>query len=104
MKTATLIARILLGLIFVLTGLDGFFGFLPMPAPQGQAAEFMGILVGSGWIYVIKVLELAGGILLLSGRLVPLGLVFLGPLIVNIFIFHLLLYSWGRSFWSCFCS
>jgi uncharacterized membrane protein YphA (DoxX/SURF4 family) len=91
MKTATTIARILLGLIFLLTGLDGFIGFLPMPEPEGQAAAFMGILVESGWLLIIKTLEIVGGVLLLSGRWVPMGLVILGPVIVNIFIFHLLL-------------
>jgi uncharacterized membrane protein YphA (DoxX/SURF4 family) len=91
MKIATIIARVVLGLIFILTGLDGFLGFLPMPEPEGKAAEFMVPLVESGWIVVVKALELVGGILLLSGRFVPLGLVLLGPVIVNIFIYHLLL-------------
>jgi putative oxidoreductase len=91
MKIATIIARVLLGLIFLLSGLDGFFNFLPMPEPEGMAAEFMEILVESGWIFVIKVLEVAGGILLLVGRFVPLGLVLLGPVVANIVIFHLLL-------------
>ncbi|MES2571638.1 MAG: DoxX family membrane protein [Verrucomicrobiota bacterium] len=91
MKTAALIARLLLGLIFVVFGLNAFFHFIPIPPPQGQAGAFMGALFGSGYLYVVKVIEVAGGLLLLGGRFVPLGLTLVGPVVVNIMLYDLFL-------------
>ena len=88
MKIAVIIARILLGGIFVVFGLNGFLNFIEVPPMEGQAAQFMGALVASKFIYVVKILEIAGGIMILLGRFTPLGLVILGPVIVNIFLFH----------------
>ena len=88
MKIASLIARYLLGLIFVVFGANGFLHFIPMPPPPGVAGQFMGALFVSHVLVVIFLLQLAGGILLLAGRYVPLALVLLGPVIVNIVLFH----------------
>jgi putative oxidoreductase len=88
MRIAGLIARYLLGLIFVVFGANGFLHFIPMPPPPGVAGQFMGALFVSHVLVVIFLLELIGGILLLVGRYVPLGLVLLGPVIVNIVLFH----------------
>jgi putative oxidoreductase len=89
MKIVTMIARILLGLIFVVFGLNGFLNFLSMgPAPAGLAGQFLGALVQSHYYWVVAVLQIAGGVLLLVNRFVPLGLVLLGPIIVNIICFH----------------
>lgn len=90
MKIAVLIARYLLGLIFVVFGLNGFFQFLPPPEMSGDAGTFIGILVSSNILTVVKVLEVAGGALLLLGR-VPAGAFLLGPVVVNILLFHTLL-------------
>ncbi len=88
MKIATLIARILLGLIFVVFGLNGFLHFIPMPPPTGEAAKQFGTaLATTGYFHVVFFLQLLGGALVLLGW-VPLGLVILGPIIVNIFLFH----------------
>jgi uncharacterized membrane protein YphA (DoxX/SURF4 family) len=92
MKIVTLIARILLGLIFVVFGLNGFLNFLSMgPMPTGLAGQFMGALFLSHYYWVVATLQIAGGLLLLVNRFVPLALVLLGPVIVNILCYHLFL-------------
>ena len=91
MKIAALIARILLGLVFVVFGLNGFLNFMKGPLPSGVAGQFLGALMQSHFVLVISAVELAGGALLLANRYVPLALVLLGPVIVNIFFYHLLM-------------
>ena len=92
MKIVTLIARILLGLIAVVFGLNGFLNFLNMgPAPTGLAGQFLGALVLSHYYWVVGALQLAGGALLLVNRFVRLALVLLGPVIVNILCYHVFL-------------
>jgi putative oxidoreductase len=92
MKIATIIARSLLGLIFVVFGLNMFLHFIPTPPPpEGPARDFMMALFVSHYLYVIGALQVAGGVLLLIGRKVPLGLTLLGPVIVNILCFHALM-------------
>ena len=92
MKIVNLIARLLLGLIFVVFGLNGFLNFLSMgPMPSGLAGQFVGALVLSHYFWVVAALQVAGGALLLVNRFVPLGLVLLGPVIVNIILYHVLL-------------
>jgi uncharacterized membrane protein YphA (DoxX/SURF4 family) len=92
MKIATIIARILLGLIFVVFGSNAFLHFLPMPPlPQNLAGEYLHAFFASGYVYAIGGLQVIGGLLLLIGRFVPLGLTILGPIIVNIWLFHLLM-------------
>jgi putative oxidoreductase len=88
MKIAALISRILLGLLFTVFGLNGFLHFIPMQQPTGLAAQYMGALFVSHYLVVVFVLQLVGGVLLLANRFVPLALVLLGPVIVNILLFH----------------
>src|SRR5258705_11727252 len=89
MKIATLIARILLGLVFLVFGLNGFLNFLSMgPIPTGLAGQFVGALILSHYFWVVAALQIAGGALLLANRFVPLALVLLGPVIVNILCYH----------------
>ncbi|MEJ1973403.1 MAG: DoxX family protein [Lacunisphaera sp.] len=88
MKTTRLIARNLLGLIFLVFGLNGFFHFIPMPPPAGIAGQFMGAAFVSHFLIPVFLLQTAGGALLLANRFVPLALVLLGPVIVNILMFH----------------
>jgi putative oxidoreductase len=92
MKLLTIIARVLLGLIFVFFGSNGFLHFLPMPPlPQGVTGEYLHAFFASGYVYVISGFQVIGGLLLLIGRFVPLGLTILGAIIVNIWAFHLLM-------------
>jgi len=92
MKIVTMIARILLGLVFLVFGLNGVLNFLNMgPMPTGLAGQFMGALFMSHYYWVIAALQIAGGLLLLVNRFVPLALVVLGPVIVNILCYHVFL-------------
>ena len=89
MKVATVIARLLLGLIFVVFGSNAFLHFIPMPEMSGRPAEFIGSMAATGYLQVIAALQVIGGALLLIGRFVPLGLTLLGPIIVNIVLYHI---------------
>ena len=88
MKIVTLIARIMLGLLFAVFGLNGFLHFIPMQPPTGLAGQYMGALFLSHYLTVVFALELVGGLLLLVNRYVPLALTLLGPVLVNIVLFH----------------
>jgi len=92
MKIVVLIARILMGLIFFVFGLNGFFNFLHMgPLPTGLAGEFIDVFFKSHYVYFVSALQVVGGALLLVNRYVPLALTLLGPVIVNILLYHLLM-------------
>src|SRR5438552_13908029 len=91
MNILMIIARSLLGLVVVVFGLNAFLQFIPAPPPQGLAGDFVKALFMSKYFYVVAVLQIAGGALLLLGRFVPLGLTLLGPVIVNILLFHIFL-------------
>ena len=96
MKIVVLIARLLLGLIFLVFGLNGFLNFLSMgPMPTGLAGQFIGALIMSHYFWVVAALQIVGGVLLLVNRFVPLALVLLGPVIVNILLYHLFLNPGG---------
>jgi uncharacterized membrane protein YphA (DoxX/SURF4 family) len=91
MKIATLIARILLSLLFLVFGLNGFLHFIPMPPPSGLAGQYMGVLFVSHYLVVVFLVQVIGGALLLANRFVPLALILLGPILVNILLFHSLM-------------
>lgn len=85
-------ARTLLGLVFVVFGLNGFLHFLPQPPLPEAALPFIGGLAKAGYFFpLLKGTEVIAGLLLLSGRFVPLSLTILAPIIVNIAAFHLVL-------------
>ncbi|HEY0263220.1 MAG TPA: hypothetical protein VGC07_01735 [Granulicella sp.] len=88
MKIASTIARYLLGLIFLVFGLNGFLHFIPQAMPTGTAGQFFGALFVSHYLVVVFLCQLIPAILLLAGSYVPLALVILGPVIVNIVTFH----------------
>lgn len=85
-------ARVLLGLIFTVFGLNGFLQFLPMPAPSAEGGAYLGALAATGYMFpLIKGTEVVAGVLLLSNRFVPLALTLLAPVTVNILLYHALL-------------
>lgn len=85
-------ARLFLGLVFTVFGLNFFLHFLPTPPAPPAAAAFAGALFATGYLFqLLKVVEVAAGVLLLTGRFVPLALALLAPIIVNIVGFHLFL-------------
>ena len=92
MKIAATIARYLLGLIFLVFGLNGFLHFIPMPPPKGLTAQQFGgaIFMSHFWVVIFSV-QVLGGVLLLVNRFVVLAVVLLGPVIVNILCFHALM-------------
>ena len=95
MKIAVLIARVLLGLEFVVFGLNGLHPFIPAPPIPGPAGQFAGIMMASHYQQAVALVQVIGGLLLLSGQFLPLGLVLLGPVLVNILLFHALLMPAG---------
>ena len=85
-------ARVVLGLVFFVFGLNGFLQFLPQPPMPAAALPFLGGLAGAGYFFpLLKATEVIAGVLLLSNRFVPLALTVLAPIIVNIAAFHLVL-------------
>ena len=87
MKIVTMIARYLLGLMFLVFGLNKFFNFIPSgPTPPGASGQFMGALFSTHYLMAIGVFETVGGLLLLINRYVPLALCLLAPVIVNILL------------------
>lgn len=82
-------ARILLGLIFTVFGLNFFFHFIPEPPPAGAAGAFASALFATGYFfYLSKTVEVLCGVALLAGFFVPLALAVLAPIVVNIVFFH----------------
>jgi uncharacterized membrane protein YphA (DoxX/SURF4 family) len=90
---AVIAFRILLGGMFVFSGLNGFFNFVPMGSPPtGAAGQFMAGFMATGYFFpFLKSTELLVGVLIISGRFVPLALIILAPIMLNIFAFHLFL-------------
>jgi putative oxidoreductase len=91
MRIAAVIARYLAGVIFLVMGLNGFLHFIPLPPPTGVAAQFMGALYVSHYLWVIFGFQVLGGLLLLINRYVPLAVALLAPVLVNILTFHVLM-------------
>src|SRR6202140_2619346 len=91
MRTASVIARYLTGVIFLVMGLNGFLNFIPMPPPQGAAGQFIGALYVSHYLWVIFGFQVIAGVLLLVNRYVSLAVAVLAPVIVNILVFHALM-------------
>src|SRR5712691_1269440 len=92
MKITAVIARLLLGLIFLVFGLNGFLHFIPAgPLPSGTAGQFVGALFASNYLVVVFLLQLIPALLLLINRYIPLALTLLAPIIVNILLFHILM-------------
>jgi putative oxidoreductase len=89
MKIATIVARYLLGLLLTVFGLNGFFNFLPATPLPPMAVQFFTLLVTSHYMVLVFLLQLVCGILFLSNRYVPLALTLIGPVIVNILLFHI---------------
>jgi hypothetical protein len=88
-KIAVLIARILLGLVFTVFGLNLFLHFIPMPPPPGDAGVLLGLLFKYGWFSFLGILYIVAGVLLLLGRYIGVALTILGPIIVVMLLFHI---------------
>jgi putative oxidoreductase len=95
MKILVLISRLLLGLVFVVFGLNGFLHFIPAELPPGLAGQFVLALMQSHYVLFVSAIQVISGLLLLVNRYVPLALALLGPVIVNILLFHIFLLPQG---------
>ena len=95
MKVLAIICQVLLGLMFIVFGLNGFLHFIPMnatpPPPDSLPGKFMASMMGSGWMHIVSGLEVLGGLLVLVGITAPLGLVILAPITINALLFHVLM-------------
>ncbi len=89
MKIVVLVARILLGLMFVFFGLNGFLNFLPAPPLTGVPGAFLGALMTSHYVYLVCAVQVLGGLSLIVNQFLPLGLALLAPVIANIITYHL---------------
>ncbi len=90
MKIAILTARILLGLVFAASGMISLLKLGKMGGMPADSMAFMNLMVAHNYTLCIALIMLVGGLLLLAGRFVPIGLVLLGPILVNILLFHIL--------------
>jgi putative oxidoreductase len=91
MKIASNLAGGLLGLLFFIFGLNFFLKFIPMPPgpPEGSpAALFFGAFAPTGYLAFVKVIEILGALLVALPKTRNIGLLFLGPVIINILCFH----------------
>ena len=95
MRTASLIAQYLVGVTFLVFGLNGFLNFIPVPPLGGSAGQFMGALYASHYLWVISAFQVIAAVLLLINRYVPLAVAMLAPVIVNILSFHALMVPSG---------
>ncbi|MGE0398824.1 MAG: DoxX family protein [Kofleriaceae bacterium] len=90
------ISRVLLGLVFLAFGINYFVPYLPpQPPPPPEAMGFIVALVGSKLLTLVKLVEIAAALALLSNRFVPLALALLAPIIVGIVFFHVMLVPAG---------
>ena len=93
MKIATTISRFVLGLGFVVFGANILHPFLPQP-PMPEAslpAQFAAVMGPTHWMTLVGLVQLFGGAFVLLGRTAPIGLTLLGPVLVNILAFNVLL-------------
>lgn len=89
MKIVSIIARILLGLTFLIFGLNGFLNFMHGQIPGGMAGTFLGVLIASHFVWFVSAVQVIAGVLLLVNRFVPLALALLAPVLYNILVFHI---------------
>lgn len=89
-RYGTAIVRILLGLLFLVFGLNGFLNFIPQPKDIPQdIMTVMGALMKAGYMTVVSGAEVLAAVMLLTNRFVPLALALLAPIIVGILTFHI---------------
>jgi len=89
MKIVPLIARLLLGLMFFVFGLNPFLNFIKAPLPPGLPGQFLSVLFQSHFVLFVGAVQVIGGALLLINRYVPLALTLIAPVIFNILVYHL---------------
>ena len=92
MKIAVIIARILMGLVFVVLGMNGFLAFMGSPASMGgngPAMDFLNSMWVTHYTWMVSGVQVIAGLLLLANRYVFLALVLLGAVLVSVLTFHI---------------
>jgi len=97
MKIVTIVARVLLGLMFFVFGLNPFLKFLPTPPLEGVWGQFLGALMESHYVWLVGATQVVGGVLFLIGRYVPLAIALSGPVIANIIAYHVTMQHAGAG-------
>ncbi len=99
MNKLTTIAGALLGLAFIVFGLNFFLSFIEMPGPpkDSNAAKWFGVMAPTGYMGMVKVFEIIGGILVAVPKTRNIGLLVLGPIIVNILAFNIFVAPGGLT-------
>lgn len=99
-KWPPIIAGVLLGLLFVMSAVVVLFNLVKAPPPPegSPAAMFFGVFAPTGYLTFVKIFELVGGLFVMIPRLRNFGLLLLGPVIVNIVAFHLLIGGGFKDF------
>lgn len=97
MKIVTIIARVLLGLMFFVFGLNPFLKFLPMPPLEGVWGQFLGALFVSHFVWLVGATQVISGALFLIGRYVPLAIALSGPVLLNIVAYHVTMQPHGAQ-------
>ena len=88
-RISTAIVRVLLGLMFLVFGLNGFLNFIPAPKDMPQEImNVIGALMKAGYMTVVSGAEVLVAVLLLTNRFVPLALALLAPIVVGIITYH----------------
>ena len=88
MKIVAIIARVLLGLMFFVFGLNPFLKFLPAPRLEGVWGQFLDALFVSHYVWFVGAVQVISGALFLIGRYVPLAIALSGPVVANIICYH----------------
>jgi uncharacterized membrane protein YphA (DoxX/SURF4 family) len=91
MKWIAIAARILLGGLYLMSSVMFFFKLVDMPLQQGHAGNFLSALAATNYLTVIKVIEVIGAILLLSGQFTRFATLWILPVTLNVFLFHVLM-------------
>lgn len=81
----------LLALIFLIFGANFFFHFIPMPPMTGDAGAFTGLLYTTGFLKLVKILEIGIAVLLVVKRTTALALLLIAPIVLNIFLFEVII-------------
>jgi putative oxidoreductase len=97
MKIVAIIARTLLGLMFLVFGLNPFLKFLPLPPLEGVWGQFLGSLVVSHYVWFVGAVQVISGVLFLFGRYVPLAIALSGAVVANIIVYHLTMQHSGAQ-------
>jgi len=97
MRIVTIVARVLLGVMFFVFGLNPFLKFLPMPPLEGVWGQFLGALFVSHFVWLVGATQVVSGALFLVGRYMALAIALSGPVVLNIIAYHLTMQPHGAQ-------